>query len=92
MTVSTTKLQRPATFGEFSLEVDDVFCPSRIVAYRRTSQDRVEEVASTTLISGEALLQWLVGEVGFPPAASRALDVQLVQKLHAASLRRSTSD
>lgn len=87
MSVSTTKLQQPARFREFGLGVDDVFRPSRMLAYRRSALGNIEAVASTSLLFGDELLAWLDDVVGFPAGASRALDVQLAQKLHAAALR-----
>lgn len=87
MSVTTAKLGQPAKFREFGLGVDDIFRPTRILAYRQLEAGTVEEVASTVLLSGDELLDWLVGVVGFPAAACRALEVQLAQKLHAAALR-----
>lgn len=87
MGVTTTKLRQPARFHEFGLGVDDVFDPSRMLAYRQSPRGTMEEVASIGLLSGDELLEWLVNVVGFPAATSRALDVQLAQKLHAAALR-----
>lgn len=87
MTVTRTKLQEPATFGEFSLGVDDVFRPGRVSAYREVSKGTKEEVATTACVDSDQLVEWLVDDVGFPAGASRALAVQLALKMHAATLR-----
>lgn len=87
MTVTRTKLHEPATFGEFSLGVDDVFRPGRVSAYHEVSQGIKEEVAVTACMESDQLVEWLVDHVGFPAGASRALAVQLALKLHAATLR-----
>jgi hypothetical protein len=86
MTVTRTKLQEPATVGEFSLGVDDVFRPGRVSAHREVTQGTKEEVATTRCMESDQLVEWLVDDVGFPAGESRALAVQLALRLHAATL------
>ncbi len=91
MTVTRTKLERPATFGDFALSVDDVFRPNQVSAGRvRGSDGTIEEVttrAYAEVRESDDLVEWLVGSVGFPSGAARALAVQLTEKVHAAALR-----
>ena len=91
MTVTRTKLERPATFGDFALSVDDVSRPNQVSAGRVTGSDRtIEEVttrAYAEVHESDELVEWLVGSVGFPSGAARALAVQLTEKVHAATLR-----
>ena len=91
MTVTRTKLERPATFGDFALSVDDVFRPNQVSAGRVTGPDRtIQEVVTreyAEVREPDDLVEWLVGPVGFPSGVARALAVQLTEKVHAATLR-----
>lgn len=84
-------MERPATFGDFALSVDDVFRPNQVSAGRVTGSDRtIQEVATRAYAEvGDVgdLIEWLAGSVGFPSGAARALAVQLTEKVHAVALR-----
>lgn len=84
-------MERPATFGDFALSVDDVVQPHRVSAGRVTGSDRaIQEVATRAydeVTDVDDLVGWLVGSVGFPRGAARAVVVQLTEKVHAATLR-----
>jgi hypothetical protein len=91
MTVSRTKLERPATFGDLTLSVDGLFQPTRVSAGRVNGRDRtIQEVATRAydeVVNVDDLVEWLGGTVGFPSGGARALGVQLAEKMHAATLR-----
>jgi hypothetical protein len=91
MTVTRTKLERPAAIGDFALSVDDVFQPSRVSASRSTGAGApFEEVATRSyaeISDPQDLVEWLVSSVDLPTGAARALVVQLTEKVHAATLR-----
>lgn len=91
MTVTRTKLERPATFGDLALSVDDLFQPNQVSAGRVTGPDRtIQEVATRAYADAgdvDDLVEWLVGSADFPLGAARALVIQLTEKVHAATLR-----
>jgi hypothetical protein len=91
MTVTRTKLERRAIFGDFALSVDDVFRPNQVSACRVVGPDATfEELATRAYVEVrevDDLVEWLVDCVGFPTGAARALVVQLTAKVHAATLR-----
>ena len=90
MTVTRTKLEKPAVYGDYGLGVDDVSRPTRLVAYRAPGVgSSFDEVATTPYADGDvdATVGWLVRSVEFPRGVARALVVQLTQKLCAAALR-----
>ncbi len=91
MSVTRTKLEQPATFGDFALNVDNLVQPDRVSAGRVTGRTRtIQEVATLAydeVADVDDLVEWPVGSVGFPRGAARALVVQLTEKVHAATLR-----
>ncbi len=88
MTVTRSKLQRPAVYGDYGLGVDDVSRPTHVSAYRSPgSGSAFDEVATREYADVDGILGWLVDAVGFPEGVARALVVQLTQKVHAAGLR-----
>lgn len=91
MTVSRTRLERPAIFGDFALSVDNVFRPNEVSACRVVGPDATFEELATRAYAEvrevEDLVEWLVASVGFPTGSAKALVVQLTAKVHAASLR-----
>lgn len=91
MTVTKTKLERPAAFGGYQLRVNDVFRPTEVTAYRLVGPDGLSEpVASRPYAPAESvddLVSWLVDGTGMSAGAARALVVQLAMKVHAAALR-----
>ena len=88
MTVTRTKLQKPAVYGDYGLGVDDISRPSHVFAYRSPGPGSAfDEVATREYADVDATLGWLVDAVGFPEGVARALVVQLSQKVSAAGLR-----
>lgn len=88
MTVSNSKLQRPAVSGEYGLGVDNISEPTRLIAFRSEGGNSPYlEVASADYSSIEDRVRWLVDTVGFPEGRARALEVQLSEKVLAASFR-----
>jgi hypothetical protein len=87
MTVTRSKLQRPAVYSDYGLGVDDVSRPTHVSAYRSPGPgSSFDEVATRTYAEFDDILGWLIESVGFPHGVARALVVQLTQKVHAAGL------
>jgi hypothetical protein len=88
MTVTRTKLQKPAVYGDYGLGVEDISRPGHLSAYRSQGPGSAfDEVATREYADVDATLGWLVDAVGFPEGVARALVVQLTQKVTAAGLR-----